>query len=267
MKRLAALPIFCFVFLFLLPTAARAANFYLEPASGAYNVGNEFNIAVWVDDPSGDKIQTMDIIMSYDKTTLSTSKSKIKDELYFDGFGTSVFNVDEAAGKLSLYVFSTQGTYSRNTKGKVLTITFKAKAGGTATVNFICGDEFGSAIRNSADTEKNLIVCGANGSGSYTLAESATPLPPTSTPIPTAASIPPTPTPTSVPSGGVTPASTPTSAPTSVPTSAPTSVLTSGGATSTPSLTGIPQTGFPLGSLGIYFGGALIGLGLMVLLF
>ncbi len=150
-----------------LPVEAQAApHFYLDPASGSYKVGDKVVITAWVD-PDGKDIQTMDLIINYDKTRLSITQSDIKDENYFSPYNASVFNVDEASGKLSLYVFSTQGTYSKNTKGKVVTMTFTAKAAGTAPVVFICGGESGSAIRNA---DSNLIDCNSNGSGSYTVA-------------------------------------------------------------------------------------------------
>jgi hypothetical protein len=237
MKKLFFSSVFILFSFLVLPVKAWAANFYLEPASGTYKVGDEFDVAVWVD-PSGEDVQTMDIIISYDKTRLETSKEKIKDGQYFESFNSYVFNVYQDTGKLNLYIFSTQGSYSKNTKGKVLTITFKAKSTGTAAVNFVCGSDGDSAIWSPEIT--NLIVCGANGSGSYTIIASGE-TSPTSTP---------TPTPTSAPSGAT---ATPTP-------------MTTGETTPTP--TALPQAGFSSLGLGTgLLGGVLLGVGLLTLLF
>ncbi len=199
MKKLILFLLLLFVFLSL-PGKVQAANFYLEPSTSTVQVGSEFEVAVWID-PGGEDIQAMDIFINYDATRLQTSQEQIKDEQYFGSYGSSVFNVSDPPGKLSLYVFSNQGTYSRNTEGKVVTITFKAKVTGTASVNFICGGESGSAIWDSAVT--NLIVCGANGSGSYTLIESGTT--PTLTPTEIEPTVEETATSTALPETGFSP--------------------------------------------------------------
>jgi len=186
MKKLPIIFLFLMAAFLIKPVAALAApHFYLEPSNGNYNVGDKITVTVWVD-PADKDIQTMDLIMNYDKTRLSIDQSDIKDENYFSPYNSSVFNVDSTNGKLSLYVFSTQGTYSRNTKGKVVTLTFTAKAEGTASLLFVCGDENGSAIRNA---DGNLIDCTSNGSGSYVIAAAANPTP-TDTPAPTDAPAP-----------------------------------------------------------------------------
>ncbi len=178
------------VFLARPVSALATPHFYLDPSNGNYKVGDKVVVTVWVD-PAGKDIQTMDIIMNYDKTRLSISQTDIKDENYFSPYNSSVFNVDSANGRLSLYIFSTQGTYSKNVKGKVVTLTFTAQAEGTANLLFVCGNESGSAIRNATG---NLIDCTSNGSGNYVIASSNSAATSSSTtPTPTAA---PTPTPT-----------------------------------------------------------------------
>ncbi len=173
----------------------------MEPDSGSYNNGDEFTVAVWVD-PAGKDVQAMDMIINFDKSRLDVDKSKIVDENYFD-YGSSVFNVDNVTGQMKLYVFSSQGSYSKNTKGKVVTVTFRAKAEGTAALNFVCdtaADTGGSAIRNV--NEDNFIDCSANGSGNYTISGSSG-SDPTPTPTPTISdSSSPTPTPSQLPDTG-----------------------------------------------------------------
>ncbi len=208
MKKFFFLPVLflaAFLFLWQGPVTARAgARFYLDPASGNYQKGQTFTVTVWVD-PAGKPVQTMDVIIDYDKSRLSTSEAAIKDEKYFGSNGDSVFNVDQANGRLSLYFFVTQSTYSRSTKGKVVSITFTAQETGTAAVNFICGSDDGSAIRNSDDG--NFIDCAANGSGNYTIAASGGGTSTTPTPAPTAA-----PTASELPETGGATSPTPTAA-------------------------------------------------------
>jgi len=201
-KKITLLFLLSALFFGWLPAEARATTrFYMEPDSGSYNNGDEFTVAVWVD-PAGKDVQAMDMIINFDKSRLDVDKSKIVDENYFD-YGSSVFNVDNVTGQMKLYVFSSQGSYSKNTKGKVVTVTFRAKAEGTAALNFVCdtaADTGGSAIRNV--NEDNFIDCSANGSGSYTISGSSG-SDPTPTPTPTISdSSSPTPTPSQLPDTG-----------------------------------------------------------------
>ncbi len=159
---------FSFLLLALfLPVGARAgARFYFDPNQATVSQGGKLTVTVWVD-PGTKAVQTMDVIINYDKTRLTTSQEAIKDEHYFGSAGDSAFNVDDANGRLSLYFFVTQGTASKTGKGKVVTIAFTSKATGQANLNFLCGSDDGSAIRNSDDG--NFIDCAANGSGTYTV--------------------------------------------------------------------------------------------------
>ncbi len=198
MKKIFTFSIVLFFFL-ILPKKAEAAFVYLEPSSGNYNVGDTFDVAVWVD-PEGKDVQTMDLIMTYDKTKLETSQAAIEDEGYFGNYTDYVFNVDQTEGSMKNFIFATNSAITNDQKAKVITITFTAKATGTATVNFLCGNDFQTQVRN---IDADLIVCGSNGSGSYTITSSGTV--PTSTPIPTSVlQSTATPQPTTIQSAGVT---------------------------------------------------------------
>jgi hypothetical protein len=233
MKKTFTFLILLFFFL-VLPKTADAAFVYLEPSSGSHNIGDTFEVAVWVD-PEGEDVQTMDLIMTYDKTKLETSQNAIEDEKYFGNYTDYVFNVDQTEGSMKNFIFATNGAITNDQKAKVITITFTAKAAGTATVNFLCGNDFQTQVRNK---DADLIVCGSNGSGSYTIASSGS--------VPTS-----TPAPTSVPQSTTTPQ------PTLVPTSQPV-----GGATTTPSA--LPETGFISAGWGaISLASLLIGIGLL----
>ena len=235
MKKIFTFSIVLFFFL-ILPKKAEAAFVYLEPATGSYNVGDTFDVAVWVD-PEGEDVQTMDLIMTYDKTKLETSQAAIEDEGYFGNYTDYVFNVDQTEGSMKNFIFATNGAITNDQKAKVITITFTAKATGTATVNFLCGNDFQTQVRNK---DADLIVCGSNGSGSYTITSSGTVT--TSTPIPTSAAT--TPQPTSATSS-VTPTIQPI-----------------GGVTTTPAA--LPETGFMSVGLGaISLASLLIGIGLL----
>lgn len=194
-------------FLLALPVKAEgAARFYLEPASGEYSQGEEFEVAVWAD-PAGGEAVAIDAIISFDATRLEVSS--VKEEVFFtqEGVGTNQgfnYDIDNDTGRVSLYSFATVSNFSVSSAGKIATITFKAKGEGTASVSFICqagGDEDSSIWDTNSE---DIVNCSSNGSGSYTIGggESSSPTP---TPTPTTASSPesPTPTPTALPETGI----------------------------------------------------------------
>jgi len=202
---------FLFLGLFLMlpvKAASAAGRFYLEPASGTYSSGEEFDVAVWVD-PGGGEAVAIDGLIGFDTTRLEVVS--VTEEAFFTqaGVGTNQgfsYTTDADNGRITIYSFATIGNFSVTTAGKIATIKFKAVSEGTATASFVCqsGGEDDSSIWDSKQAD--LVDCPSNGSGSYTISAAGGGASPTSTPTPTTASSAPdspTATPSQLPETGI----------------------------------------------------------------
>lgn len=117
------LPIICMV-----PIAADAATYSLSPGSGSYEVGKQFQVKVVVE-PGADAVNTGEATISFDSTKL-TAVSVSKDG---SPFNLWVLEPSIKAGKIEFQGGATAPISGNKT---VATITFKAKAEGTAEVKF-----------------------------------------------------------------------------------------------------------------------------------
>lgn len=199
MKKILLIIIFLFLFSLGAGAVGAGPRLYLDPASGTFNNGSEFNVAVKVD-PSSREIMAVDALLSFDSTKLEAKE--VIDGKYFSGFD---YNIENGNGRLTIYSFSTQTLQTKSQAGTVATVTFKTKAEGSASVSFLCqaGNDSDSAIWDSEAND--LIDCASNGSGNYTIGAGSSGETPTTAPTsgPTTAPEAPTSTPSTLPETGI----------------------------------------------------------------
>lgn len=201
--------------------SAGSASLALSPASGTYNVGDQFDVNVLLDTGTS-QVDSVDAVINYDTTVLNAvniTKGAI--------FNKYVMNpdpsgIDDAAGRIEVTGQIGTATTPVPVSGSNLvfaTITFEAtQQTNAAQINF----DFTYGDRN----DSNVVYGGTDildqvVNGAYIF-----------TAIPTPTSIPPTNTPTPIPT--VTPI--PTNTPTPIPTVGP----------NTPTPTSLPPTNTPI---------------------
>lgn len=171
-RRIALLMISCGILAVTQVKAVEAApRFTLSPASGSYSQGSQFQVNVGAE-TEGQKTGGIDIWATFDASKLEVvSITKIADASY--GFAEIQPNINNDAGKFDVALVSnSQSSFDAVAiSGDLIQITFKAKATGTASLNFTCsaGSFTDSNIISSTQTNQDLIDCPSNPSGSYTI--------------------------------------------------------------------------------------------------
>lgn len=190
----------------VLAVEAKAARLYLTPADGTYSIGDEFDLELGID-TGGEESMAADALLNFDSTKLEVV-SVVKGS-FFPG---SDYNIDNDNGRLTIYSFSEQALQTNSGTGVLANITFKALTEGSAAVSFLCetGNDVDSAVWDAQGND--LINCGSNGSGTYTIGSGGGGVEPTDVPVatsapdaPVATSAPdaPTSTPSQLPETGV----------------------------------------------------------------
>lgn len=145
-----------------------APHFTLTPTSGSHNVGENFNVVVGVDSGT-EKSEAVDVWMTFDATKLEiVTIDKASSPVY--SFVLTP-NIDNAAGKFNVGLASNETTSLGATtlNGNLISITFRPKVAGTASLNFSC--QAGSSIDTNLfnTTGVDVVDCASNQSGSYTI--------------------------------------------------------------------------------------------------
>lgn len=228
--------------------ALAVVTLFLEPSSGAYQIGESFDLSVKLN-TGGAETVGVDALMIFNPVVLTLNNITFGD-LYSD----NTKNLTEANSSGKFYFSSANVSsafpFANTTPETLAILKFTAKANGTSPVRFDCTDgvlvdtnvwEQGTRGGDAVD----LLVCSNATGGSYQVGEVTVTPTPTNTPGPTS-------TPTPTPGAGV-PTSTPT------PTNTP-------GPTATPTPTPVqklPETGMVANTLILsIIGGGLILLGL-----
>lgn len=198
MKKTAWLINFVFILLVLAASSVRAAvaspHLSLSPSSGSYSVNDTFNVTVNIDSGS-EIVGGADGVGTYDSAKLELVSATKSSSMVFnetDGGGNCSINT-ATAGKFSFTCYSNDALTDKAVNGSLVVLNFKAKATGTATVNFTCtsGSTTDSNIVKTS-TSGDVIVCGENVNGSYTIGEASGESSSTSTntPVPTSSTLP-----------------------------------------------------------------------------
>lgn len=149
-----------------------APRLTLSPASGSYSSGTDFKVNIGVE-TDGQKSAGVDVWATFDATKLEVVEiKKIANPAY--GFAEISPNINNSTGKFDMsFVSTSMSTYdSVALTGNLAEVTFKAKATGTASFNFVCSKDFiDSNIISSESINSDLIDCASNQSGSYTITQ------------------------------------------------------------------------------------------------
>ncbi len=192
----------------VMPTKALAApHLTLSPTTKTVTNGSQFDVVIGVNSET-DKVIGIDIVSTFDASKLeivSVSKGNVPDTGYSFTYSPSSPIINNSTGRLEVTLPSANSSVYEGVVAnhELLKVTFKAKATGTATFNFVCaaGSVTDSNIINQSGSD--VISCGSNNSGSYTINEGSNPTSvPTSisTPVPTTPGTTPT---TTLPDAGI----------------------------------------------------------------
>ena len=184
-----AINIFTFVFAAILVTVnanavVAAPRLTLTPVSGSYTNGSTFAVSIGVNSET-EKSSAVDVWATFDKTKLEVVSIIKSTNPPFVFEMTPKF--DNTAGTFQFSCVSTSMSAFDDAviNGELAVVTFKAKAVGTAALNFTCasGSTTDSNIFNSDITD--VISCNANSVGSYTITGDSTATTTTLTSTPT----------------------------------------------------------------------------------
>lgn len=176
-----------------LPARAMAApHFTLSPTSESETVGQNFVVVMGVDSET-EKVIGIDIKATFDASKLevvSIEKGSVPDDGYKFTYTTTQPIINNSAGTFEVTLPSENSSVYTGAvaKHELLRVTFKPKSTGTATFNYVCtaGSVTESNIINQSGAD--VVDCGSNQSGSYTIAAGVGGETATATPTPTSTS-------------------------------------------------------------------------------
>ena len=178
------LPIGFLLFLFLISFVQAqtvSPHFSFTPATKSEVLGNSFEISINVD-TGGKSIGSVDAIIEYDPNLLEVVS--VSEGLFFP----TVTSTTATLGKIKIYGIADTGVPKTGT-GILATITFKGKSAGTALVSFTCQSGL-TTDSNINEGSVDVIICSANGSGSYIISSSTSSATQSSLPETTASALP-----------------------------------------------------------------------------
>lgn len=168
MKKILTLILVVFSLLSVKPVMAVGPMLKFVPSTGSYTNGDTFKVTVAVDSGT-EKSQAVDVWGTFDAAKLEI--------ISIEAAATPAFSFsldkgfDNTTGKFHANEISTDmSNYSPTVlNGDLVVITFKAKATGSASVNFSCtaGSTVDSNIANVSGSD--VIDCASNINGVYTI--------------------------------------------------------------------------------------------------
>jgi len=165
LNKLKILLVIAGLFLVIPVRAAVAANFTLTPASGSYQVGQDFQVDLGIVSGTA-SVVAGDILGTFDASKLELKSAVLVDTTNFSS--DIAAKIDNTAGTFYFLLMTTDAYHSAVINGPVIKLTFAGKTAGTGVVNFTCTgtsyDDSNILDSNNAD----VIVCSSNQSGSYT---------------------------------------------------------------------------------------------------
>jgi LPXTG-motif cell wall-anchored protein len=161
---------------FLFPVRAMAApHFTLSPASANETTGQNFTVTMGVDSGT-EMVIGIDIQGTFDASKLemvSIDKGSVPDDGYQFTYtsGQAIIHNDTGQFEVTLPSANSSVYTGVVAKHELLKITFRPKAAGVATLNYVCaaGSIADTNIINQAGND--VVDCGSNQSGSYTIAD------------------------------------------------------------------------------------------------
>lgn len=193
MKRIVLFLFFVFTFLTVKVGAVEAAAYLtVSPTSGNYSVDDTFVVTLGVNS-GGDTIGGVDGVGTYDSSKLELTSIVQADNMVFqnvDGGGACTIK-DEEDGKFSYACYANQSYGDKSVTGDLVKLTFKATNTGTANLSYTCTS--GSTADSNVvgvSSITDIIACGSNQSGSYTIGDGTSTSTSTATPTGTSTSLP-----------------------------------------------------------------------------
>lgn len=156
-----------------------AASFSFDPASDTVDIGSTFDIRLNIS-AIGEQVTAADAYVLYDTSALDVVR--LSAGTYFP---SSRNNMNQA-GKVYLNGFTGNPGTPRTGNGLLGTITFRAKAPGTATLTIDCvsGSTTDSNVISNDQNGTDIIQCGANGTSVISVQGTASMVQPTITELP-----------------------------------------------------------------------------------
>lgn len=160
-----------------MPVRALAApHLTLNPTTKTVANGSQFDVIMGIDSGT-EKVIGVDIVSTFDASKLeivSVVKGTVPDGGYNFTYTSSSPIIKNDVGRLEITLPSANSSVYEGVVAnhELLKVTFKAKATGTAVVNYSCaaGSVTDSNIINQAGTD--VLDCASNSSGSYTITDS-----------------------------------------------------------------------------------------------
>ena len=127
--------IFAVAFFIVGAKTASAASLFLSPASGSYKVGNTFNVAVLVSSP-GQAMNAAGGVISFPADKLEVTSLAKSGSIF--SFWVQEPSFSNSAGTINFEGIVMNPGFT-GASGKIITINFKTKNSGQATLNFSSG--------------------------------------------------------------------------------------------------------------------------------
>ena len=152
-----------------------APHLITDPSTGSFAVGADFSVTIKVD--SGAEVAgAVDGLGTYDSAKLELVSAVKASPMVFESTesgGNCSIN-SSSAGKFSFLCYSNDTLNDKVINGNLVVLNFKAKATGTAVVNFTCANNsFTDSNIVKTATASDVIVCGENVGGSYIITAGA----------------------------------------------------------------------------------------------
>lgn len=160
------------LFLFGARSVQAAAYLTVNPTSKSINTNDTLTVTLGVNSGT-ETVGGVDGVGTYDSAKLELTSIVQASDMVFasseDG-GSCTIDKTAAAGKFSFSCYSNSSVGDKAVSGNLVTLTFKAIATGTASLNYTCS---GTSTTDSnivkSTTVTDVITCASNQSGSYTI--------------------------------------------------------------------------------------------------
>lgn len=155
---LSLISVFSFSFFGISPAKAASATLYLSPGSGTYVIGSNFNVGVKVN-TDGEVVNAAEGAISFDNNLLEAVSVSKGGSIF--PFWTTEPTPNNSAGTIRFGGGLPPPAY-KGSAGHIITITFKAKKAGSASVRFSSG----AVLANDG---KGTNILASMGSANYTI--------------------------------------------------------------------------------------------------
>ena len=143
-------------------------HFSFSPAATTIEIGETLAVAVEIN-TGGKNINSADAVVAFDSSLLEVTS--VEEGLFFP----TTTSDTSVLGEVKIYGVADSNAPKTGT-GTLATINFKAKKAGTARLTFSC-QSGSTADSNINEGQIDVIVCSANGTGSYTITTAAATVP------------------------------------------------------------------------------------------